>query len=132
MNLPKKPAFIKLRWLIWPQIGLALFATIIAYLDLLPRAWLTWPYSDKVLHFLLFGLVAFWLRLWSPQTGSFWKRNLPVILLLVYIFTEECFQSLSPYRSFDFADLGCDLAGVFVFWNLGKRLGGKKPVAFLE
>ncbi|HNB53704.1 MAG TPA: VanZ family protein [Anaerolineales bacterium] len=120
MNLRKTPSIYKLRWLIWPQIGLALFATIIAYLDLLPRELLAWPYSDKVLHFLLFGLIAFWLRFWSPQTGSFWKQNLPVILLLTYIITEECLQSFSPYRSFDFVDMGCDLAGVLLFWGLGK------------
>lgn len=122
MNFSKKPAFIKLRWLIWPQIALALFATVVAYLNLLPREWLAWPYSDKVLHFFLFGLIAFWLRFWSPQTGSFWKRNLPVILLLTYIITEECFQSLSPYRSFDLRDMGSDLVGVLLFWALGKRL----------
>ena len=119
--MDKKSPFHKLRWLIWPQIGLALFATVIAYLDLLPREWLAWPYSDKVLHFLLFGLVAFWLRQWSPTSGPFWKRHLPVILFLTYIIAEECFQSLSPYRTFDFEDLGCDLAGVMLFWIWGKR-----------
>lgn len=121
MTSPKMPPPSKLRWLILPQTGLALFATLMAYLDLLPREWLAWPYSDKVLHFLLFGLVAFWLRFWSPSTGSFWRRNLPVILLLIFIITEECFQSLSPYRSFDFKDMGCDLAGVLLFWRWGKR-----------
>jgi hypothetical protein len=122
MNLPTNSRLYKLRWLIWPQMGLALFATITAYFDLLPREWLAWPYSDKVLHFLLFGLVAFWLRLWSPPIGSFWKRNLPVILLLTCIFIEEGFQSLSPYRSFDFVDMGCDLAGVLTFWTLGDKM----------
>lgn len=112
----------KLRWLIWPQIALALFATVVAYLNLLPREWLAWPYSDKVLHFFLFGLIAFWLRLWSPTSGSFWKRHLPVILLLTYIITEECFQLFSPYRSFDFFDMGSDLVGVLLFWYLGKQL----------
>ena len=122
MNLRKNPTIYKLRLLIWPQIGLALFATIVAYLDLLPREWLAWPYSDKVLHFLLFGLVAFWLRFWSPQTGAFWRRNLPVIVLWMYIVVEECLQILSPYRSFDFVDMGCDLAGVLTFWTLGDKM----------
>ena len=118
----------KLRWLLWPQIGLVIFITVMAYLDKLPGDWLAWPYSDKVLHFVLFGMVAFWLRFWQKNEntpGHF--RGVPVMVLLGVIFIEEGLQSLSPHRSVEVADMLSDLLGVLFLWTLAGKIS-KWPV----
>ena len=109
-------------WLLWPQIALAFVASQMAYLDLLPPRLLSWPYADKVLHFVLFGLVTFWLNIWwrgktiGPRG---WHLALPFAIVLPFALAsvEELLQSLSPLRSSGVDDLICDLLGmVFFYW----------------
>lgn len=111
------------RWLLWPQVALIVLATQMAYLDLLPGHLLRWPFADKVLHFLLFGLVAFWLNLWlNGRTWRVagWKVPVAVVLPLVVALVEEGLQLLSPLRSASLSDLACDLLGVLCFWWLSQ------------
>jgi len=113
----------KLRWFILPQLGIVVLVTSLAYLGKIPLRFLAWPYADKVMHFLLFGLVAFWLSFWGRNEKPVsWNKHIPVLILLLLIFTEEGFQSLSPNRTLEIADLACDLAGVLTFWSLGQRV----------
>jgi len=62
------------RWLLWPQIALILVITQMAYLNLIPGAIFTWPYTDKVMHFVLFGAVVFWLNIWWSGRIMRWGR----------------------------------------------------------
>jgi undecaprenyl-diphosphatase len=113
------------RWLLWPQIAVAIVVTHIAYLDLLPLQWLRWPLADKVLHFLLFGAVAFWLNLWFKgqrlQVGH-WAIPLAVGLPLLVALVEEGFQALSPLRTADLTDIASNLLGLLFFWGLSQKL----------
>jgi VanZ family protein len=95
--------------------------TLLAYLGQLPRAPLSWPHADKVLHFALFGLAVFWLNLWL---GGRTVRRLPLALLIVFscALAEELAQSLSPLRSLELLDLASDLAGMVVFYLASQRL----------
>jgi membrane-associated phospholipid phosphatase len=112
-------------WLLWPQISLALMATLMAYLGLLPYYFLTYAYVDKVLHALLVGALAFWLNLWLPdwqlQMG---RLRLPVAIILPFVLAslEEAMQSWSPLRTFDLGDLASDLVGLLIFYALSRWL----------
>ena len=107
---------------------------MMAYLDLLPQNLLDWPYADKVMHFLLWGLLAGWLHFWLPGKG--WQvaqRSLPLAIVIPFAIAtvEEGFQSLSPLRTADLTDLAADLCGLFLFWWSSRWLtqrGGSKTV----
>jgi undecaprenyl-diphosphatase len=111
------------RWLLWPQVALVVVVSFAAWLDLLGA--LEIPFSDKQLHFAMFGAIAFWLALWwdSParpggplRLGRWlpWSVLLPFGLALL----EEGAQHWSPARTADWTDLGCDLAGMICCWGL--------------
>jgi membrane-associated phospholipid phosphatase len=109
------------RWMLWPQIALIFIATQMAYLNILPRNLLSWPWADKVLHFLLFGALVFWLNVWlNGRVVKLWRWQLPLAVLipLICAIAEEGAQSFSPYRTVDIVDLACDAAGMFFFWRL--------------
>lgn len=114
-----------LRWLLWLQVALVLFITQMAYQGFIPLTLLRWPYADKVLHFTLFGAVAFWLHLWlNGRAARFGQWSIPLALLIPFTLAalEEAAQSLSPLRSAGFDDLFCDLAGMLVFVWVAERV----------
>jgi undecaprenyl-diphosphatase len=116
------------RWLLWPQLAVVAVVTQVAYLNLLPRQLLTTPGVDKVLHFSLFGLAAFWLHHWLAATrlGRAWPSRAVIALAVALPFSlaaiEEYFQRLSPLRSSDLTDLASDLGGMLVFAALSAAL----------
>jgi undecaprenyl-diphosphatase len=120
-----KPGSIGWNWLLWPQIGIAVLVTHIAYLGLLPLYLLRWPYADKTLHFLLFGAIVFWLNLWFDNRMvrlGFFVIPLAIVLPLSIAVLEEAAQSFSPYRTVDAGDLASDVAGMVFFWWLSCRV----------
>lgn len=122
-----------LRWLLWPQLALITVISLCAYLRLLPALP---PFtSDKLLHFVLFGLVTATLDLWLRWRDLAWRDlawgriAVPAALPLAFVpaLLEECLQGLSPVRTFELLDLGADLAGMVFFmallrWLLRPRL----------
>lgn len=113
------------RWLLWPQAAVTFLTTQLAYLDLLPIDWLQWPYVDKVLHFILFGAVVFWLNIWLEGRTASWRRwRIPLAVLIVFTVAalEEGLQAFSPLRSASLSDLASDVAGMLVFWWVGQKL----------
>ncbi len=120
------PPLERMRWLLWPQIALAVLVTLMAYLDYLPRHLLAWPNADKVLHFLLFGLIAFWLNLWLRgrmlRVGGYALAPIAVLIPFVLAVSEEMVQAFSPLRTTSVADLAADLAGLIFFWGLSTLL----------
>jgi membrane-associated phospholipid phosphatase len=115
----------RLRWLLWPQIAVVLVVTQMAYLDLNPKWLLAWPYSDKVLHALLFGAVVFWLNLWFTDRRidyRGWSAPLAIVIPFTLAFLEEGAQSFSPIRTTDITDLASDLVGMVGCWWLSSQL----------
>ena len=107
----------RLRWLVWPQTSLMLMATQLAYLDLLPLS-LSFPYADKLMHFLMFGLAAFWLHLWlDGRRLRLGPLRPPLALLIAFglALPEELAQHFARARSLEALDLISDLAGMLVF-----------------
>lgn len=112
------------RWLLWPQVAVAMVVTQMAYMGLMPLNLLRWPLADKVLHFLLFGAIVFWLNLWlNGRTITRGWVILPVAILvpLSIALVEEGLQHFSPLRTADITDLASDLAGMLFFWGVSLR-----------
>lgn len=109
----------RLRWFVWLQVAIVIIVTQMAYLDLNPKALLAWPFSDKVLHALLFGAVVFWLTLWLQDrrlTYVGWSLPVAVVVPFTLALIEEGLQAFSPLRTADWTDLLSDLTGMVVFW----------------
>jgi len=122
--LVEGPRYHRVRWLLWPQISFVIVMTQMAYLDILPKTLLAWPYSDKVIHALFFGAVVFWLTLWWPerrvQVGN-WALPLAIVVPISLALLEEIYQHYSPLRTGDLADLSADLIGMIFFWWLSRQ-----------
>ena len=114
-----------LRWLFFTQLAIILVGTHLAYLDLVPWRFLSWPMADKVMHALLMGGAAFWLNLWlNGRTARVWRWLIPLAVLLPFsvAFIEEVLQSFSPVRTFDLLDLAADLLGMSLMFGLSNIL----------
>lgn len=126
----QEPGRGRWRWLLWPQIALMLLVTQMAYLGIMPWHLLRWPLADKVLHFLLFGSVVFWLALWWGPRKVRWRAltvPLPILVPFAVALVEELLQQLSPRRTASLEDLASDLAGMLFFWWLAQRVLPSKP-----
>jgi hypothetical protein len=102
-------------------VALVLLATLSAWLGLLELRFLMIPGADKVLHFLLFGLVAFFALGWWAE------RPAGVVLapLVLLILVDEGLQFWGATRSFDLLDLGANLVGVAIFGRLAVVARGR-------
>ncbi len=116
------------RWLLWPQLGLVLAISLVAYTGLFSRGnlpWLRWPGMDKALHLLLSGLLALWTH--YATRGRALGRGplrlpLAVVLPLLGGLGDEIMQAASPHRTADPGDLLADLIGTLLFWRVGVAL----------
>ncbi|MGQ0600950.1 MAG: VanZ family protein [Anaerolineales bacterium] len=113
------------RWLVIPQVMLALLASVAAYLGQVPLWLVRWPYADKVLHFVLFGFAVFGLNLWlggrRMKLGR-WSVAPAIAVLLIAASLEELLQGFSPNRTLDVWDWLSNVAGIFFFWWLSEKL----------
>jgi VanZ family protein len=123
------------RWLLWLQIALVLIITHMAYLDLIPGYVFRWPWIDKVMHFILFGAVVFWLNIWWGGRIIRWGRwaiPLAILIPLAIATTEEGLQVFSPIRNADIGDLSSDLAGMVVFWWVSQKVSRQTQQKFID
>jgi hypothetical protein len=92
-----------------------------AYQDIVPMRLLDWTGADKMLHFVLFGALVFWLNLWLADhrwpIGA-WRLPTALLLPLNVALVEEGVQSVSPVRSVDVWDAASDAAGMLMFYLL--------------
>ncbi|MFP4541245.1 MAG: VanZ family protein [Opitutales bacterium] len=101
---------------IWPLLLMAslTLASSVRVSPALPEA--GWMTSDKLAHFLLFGLLAtLWLRVFA-RTGLAVPRQAPFAILaaLAFGFLDEGLQAFNPHRHFSLADLLADGLGAVV------------------
>lgn len=126
----------KWRWLLWPQVAVVIILTQMTYLNLPPNHTFTFEHTDKIMHFLLFGAVAFWLNIWlEGRRKLLFRRNIPIAILLPFTIAivEETLQFFSPYRTLSAADLLSDLTGMLFFWWLSEKLLTRwKKAAFAD
>lgn len=79
------------------------------------------PYTDKLGHFILMGLLAFFINLsLKCSTISIWNWKIlkGSIIILILVTLEEISQLLVETRTFDLIDLFADYLGIFVFGRL--------------
>lgn len=109
--------------------GIAAFMLLVsalAYLGLIPTGWFRSPF-DKVMHGLLFGLLALSLHAWLPPRRRILAWAIPLALGAL----DEGAQSLSRSRSSDVRDFAADAAGIVLAGRLAriKRPGSPTPSA---
>jgi VanZ family protein len=112
----------------WIAIGFVVFLAMIIiladyrHLPSFITMLYSFPYGDRIGHFVLFGLLSLLLRIASPvPLIRIMNRNFPVftLVLAVFIIGEEMSQIFIPVRTFSWGDLAASLAG----WGLGWRIG---------
>ncbi|MBI3244079.1 MAG: VanZ family protein [Chloroflexi bacterium] len=109
------------RWLLWIQVAVVIVISEMAYLSILPDASLLKAPMDKILHFVLFGAVTFWLNLWLGRSAKIKFVPLAVLIPFLIAVLEEGAQFFSPVRTADFADLFSDLSGMLFFWWMSEQ-----------
>jgi VanZ family protein len=100
----------------WIVIGWAGVAGV-SVLSLIPNPPQLVPVDqgDKVEHIVAFGGLMFWFaQLYLERRG----RLATALLLATLGITIEFAQRETGYRSFEYADMGADCAGIFVGWLL--------------
>lgn len=99
---------------IWRAIGIGLIAAVLT-LSLMPMpvdAALP-ENGDKLGHFLAYGSLMFWFGLLYPA----WRRQLAIALAFCAMgIGVEFLQDMTPYRSFELADMAADSVGVLIGW----------------
>lgn len=73
-------------------------------------------YGDKVGHFLIYGVVAFFLCLAFPCTFKVWRFHIPYVAVFFLLFAlgEEWSQTLFPRRTPDIHDGICSTLGICI------------------
>ena len=102
-------------WLLWAQLAIVVLASLSAYLGFLSLAPLAMAGVDKVLHFTLFG----WLAFLAVGWWSTWPAGWIVTAIGVLAIAEEACQGLSAARSFDWLDMAATLSGMALLGMLG-------------
>jgi len=72
-------------------------------------------YGDKLMHGLLYGVMAFLLNYGLKFKSIKFNLQLGSVLVLTFATLEECSQYFIASRTFDMGDLGADFVGVLVF-----------------
>ncbi len=80
------------------------------------------PYGDKLMHGLLYGVMAFFLN-YGLNYKAFNSLQIGGIIVLIFATLEEITQYWIPSHTFDLGDLLADFIGVlfFSFLQWGKR-----------
>ena len=76
------------------------------------------PYGDKLMHALLYGIMALFLNFGVKYKSYKWlgfNMQLGAVLVLVFATIEEISQYWLPSRTFDLVDLLADFFGVILF-----------------
>lgn len=84
------------------------------------------PYGDKLMHGLLYGVMALFLNFGLKYKSYKWSgfnMQLGAIIVLIFATLEEISQYWLPSRTFDLGDLLADFVGVILFSLIrwGKR-----------
>ena len=112
----------------WIAVGFAVFLVMIIiladsrHLPSFITILYSFPYGDRIGHFLLFGLLSFLLRIAFPIPFiRTLKGEIPVLTLALafFIIAEEISQIFIPARTFSWEDLIASLTGWGLGWGVG-------------
>ena len=116
-------------WRWWIAVGVifggAACLTLLAYREGLPDFIQRVPQSDKVVHFAIGGLLAFFLDGALRRRNAFAMAGVPIplaaLVVLVPAGVEEYLQRYSVHRTSSIWDFVADLLGVVVVLALSRR-----------
>lgn len=127
--MPERPLAVVPAWRWWTGLLLvvagAAYLSSLAYAEGLPEIFRVVPQFDKVVHFTVTGLLAFFLdgalgrRALFP--GSRVEVPLAAVAVLAPAAIEEYLQRYSVHRTSSIWDFAADLAGVVVLVTLSRR-----------
>jgi VanZ family protein len=104
----------------------ALYLSSLAYAEGLPAIFRVVPQFDKVVHFTIAGLLAFFLdgalRRRALFAGTRVAVSLAAVAVLLPAAAEEYLQRYSTHRTSSIWDFAADLAGVVVLVTLSRRV----------
>lgn len=83
------------------------------------------PFGDKVAHFFVIGLLAFFANiLFDRRTTDFFITPVLMGSLLVFTFAtvDEVAQMFFEHRNCEFLDFVANYAGIYVFTKIGKQI----------
>lgn len=118
MKSLKKKVLVLLALLAFFAVAAIILAADLGKLPAVIAGLYAFPYGDKLGHFLLMGLLAFFLALALPER----LKRAGLAVLAVILVLEEGSQSFLPNRNFSGMDLLCSLLGVLVFGGLAVYL----------
>ena len=106
---------------IWTTFG-ALWVVAIIYLSLAPHPpqLMQFGNADKLEHALAYSLLMLWFCQCYPR-----QRILTALLLALMGAALEILQGLSGYRSFEYADMLANTAGVILGWLAAHTMLGR-------
>ena len=101
---------------IWLALG-GLGIGIVILLSLMPNppSPLTFDQSDKLSHFLAYGLLMLWFC--QLYTESAWRGGLALTFVALGVGL-EFLQGLTPHRSYEVLDMAANTSGVLSGWLL--------------
>ena len=128
--MSERPLLVASAWRWWlgffAVVAFGAYMTVRAYLEGLPEVFRTVRYFDKVAHFVIAGLLAFFLD------GAIGRRRLfawggiavplAAALLLVPLGIEEFLQRFATFRTSSYGDFAADVAGVIVLIPISRRV----------
>ena len=95
---------------LWLAIGLALvLLVIVASLIPNPPSPVEFKGSDKLEHFAAYAFMMLWFAQIYTRNRVRWAIALALVMLGISL---ECLQRLTGYRTFEYADMGANTAGV--------------------
>jgi len=94
-------------------------------------AFYNFPNGDKIGHFGLYGIIAFFLSLAFPRTWQVGKFHISIIMVIFLVFAigEEWSQSLFPRRTADPIDGLCSCLGILAGTWVASRVRKPKEVS---
>ena len=99
---------------IWRAVGIALIATVLT-LSLMPIEADLGENRDKLWHFLAYGTLMFWFGMLIPAR----RRQLVIALAFCAMGAGvEFLQDMTPYRSYELADMMANSVGVLIGWSV--------------
>ena len=120
----KKSLLILIKWLPALSIfGISFYLSSLSTIQQIPA----FPYADKLVHFICFGGLAFWVAFGCDFfANSKLKIFVPVIIVSIYGIIDEIHQSFTPGRSSTVGDWIADtlgaLLGSFIFYLISKLI----------
>lgn len=109
-------------WALIPMLLLTLAGGVLSVMGRLDVSRLLFPGADKVLHFVLYGGVAFGAVGWLVR----WRGRAVMGLLILAALADEVSQAWFPTRSVDALDAACSIAGIVVLGVLARSLRGPR------